>query len=151
EDGDPPPSGRARMAGRRGRVRQPRRAAVLAVALAAVALSALPSAADAEAQPANVPVSRGDLYAYQDPWLAADPTDSRHLAVAYREGDQRDLCLLSQSRDAGRTWTTEDLLGPRGRLRWPAGFSLCYEGVVAFGPDGTLYFVVQAMRTFADP
>jgi len=110
-----------------------------------------PGVANADSQPANVPVTRADLYAYQDPWLAVDPGDPGHLAVAYREADQRQVCGLSLSHDGGRTWTSEDVSGPKGRLPWPDGFTVCYEAVVAFAPDGTLYYVAQATRSFEDP
>lgn len=127
------------------------RIAVLAVAGSLVATGGTTLATEADAPPANVAVTRADLNAYQEPWLAVDPRDSTHLAVSYREGNQRRFCGLSQSRDGGRTWTSEDLIGPAGRLAWPDGFTLCYEAVIAFAPDGTLYVAVQATRGFQDP
>ena len=90
-------------------------------------------------------------YSYQEPWLAVNPKNPQRLAIAYREGGQRSVCSLALSSDGGARWHTQDLIGPQGRLPWAASTTLCYESMTAFGPDGTLYYAVQATVSFRDP
>ena len=122
---------------------------VLALATTALAGGTRPAAAD-NATP-NVAVTSIKPYSYQEPWLAIDPKNAQRMAIAYREGAQRSVCQLALSNDGGATWHTQDLIGPQGRLPWDSGNTLCYESMAAFGPDGTLYYAVQATISFRDP
>jgi len=95
---------------------------------------------------ANVAVTPPDLRGYQQPWLAISPTNPDNLAVAYREGSQRQLCGLGLSSDNGRTWKAQAFVGLKGRFQFPEGFAICEEATTAFGPDGTLYYLFQSER-----
>jgi hypothetical protein len=108
-------------------------------------------AAAADSAAPNVAVTSAKPYSYQEPWLTADPRNPQRMAIAYREGAQRSVCSLALSNDGGATWHTQDLIGPQGRLPWDSSNTLCYESMAAFGPDGTLYYAVQATISFRDP
>lgn len=127
------------------------RRAALGVSLAAAAGIGSATASAADTLPANTPVTTTKPYSYQEPWLAVDPMTPQRMAIAYREGAQRSVCSLALSSDGGATWQTQGLIGPQGRLSWPAQDTLCYEAVAAFGPDGTLYYAAQATISFRDP
>ena len=123
---------------------------LVVVALAAGALVGGSRPASAGAPP-NVAVTSIKPYSYQEPTLAVDPKNPQRMAIAYREGGQRSVCSLALSSDAGASWHTQDLIGPQGRLPWDSTDTLCYESLAAFGPDGTLYYAVQATIAFRDP
>lgn len=127
-----------------------RSAGATALVLIALWVIGAPAAA-AGTPPANTPVTTSKPYSFQEPWLAVDPRNHQRMAIAYREGAQRSVCSLALSSDGGTTWQTQDLIGPQGRLAWPGQDTLCYEAVAAFGPDGTLYYAVQATISFRDP
>jgi len=86
----------------------------------------------------NVP----GAYAFQQPNLAKDPSRRGRLAIAYQEGNGLDTCYLSTSRDDGRTWKNIALVGADGRYAL-GDESYCWNPMVAYGPDGTLYYVFQ--------
>lgn len=121
----------------------PRWHAAVAVVVAASAAT-IPAAAAAAAAPANVAVTPAQPRSYQEPTLAVDPRSASHLAVSYQDGLQKPLCGLATSNDAGATWTNRTLAGPGGLLTLPAGYDTCRDTAIAFGPDGTLFYVVQA-------
>lgn len=95
--------------------------------------------------PPNVAISADvpPSFAYHRPAMAADPTRARHLAVASMEGTRLETCYLGLSADDGRTWTQLAVIGAGGRPV-PAPATKCWNPKVAYGPDGTLYYVVQA-------
>ncbi|MBV8527438.1 MAG: exo-alpha-sialidase [Candidatus Dormibacteraeota bacterium] len=99
----------------------------------------------------NVAVTSDKPYSYQQPSLAVNPKNPQRMAIAYREGAQRSVCELALSSDGGATWHTQDLIGPQGRLPWDSANTLCYESAAVYGPDGTLYYAVQAAISFRDP
>lgn len=101
---------------------------------------------------ANVRVSPQDGRDYQQPSMAVDPVRSGHAAVAYQEGGHvRDACWLSLSMDGGRTWTPRPLIGAGGAWPIPEGFSACWNPAVAFGPEGTLYYLAQTSLNAMNP
>lgn len=93
----------------------------------------------------NVPISPNapPSFGYHRPSIAADPVRSGYLAVAFMEGTRLDTCYLGLSADDGRTWTQLAVVGAGGRPL-PAPATKCWNPKVAYGPDGTLYYVVQA-------
>ena len=122
------------------------------IGLAAAALSGGSRSVAADTATPNVAVTSIKPYSYQQPTLAVDPKNPQRMAIAYREGAARSLCSLAISNDGGATWHTQDLIGPQGgRLPWDATNTLCYESTAAYGPDGTLYYAVQASISFRDP
>lgn len=124
---------------------------LVVVAMAATALLGGSRAVAADTATPNVAVTSVKPYSYQEPTLAVDPKNPQRMAIAYREGAQRSVCSLALSSDGGATWHTQDLVGPQGRLPWDAADTLCYESMAAYGPDGTLYYAVQAALAFRDP
>lgn len=128
--------------------RQRRGAALLiglgAMALVAAAVVAVVQRPDKVATP-NVAISADTppSFAYHRPAIAADPVRPGHLAVASMEGTRLDTCYLGLSADEGRTWTQLALVGAGGRPV-PAPATKCWNPKVAYAPDGTLYYVVQA-------
>lgn len=124
---------------------------LVVVALAAAALVGESRGAAADTTTPNVAVTSNKPYSYQQPSLAVNPKNPQRMAIAYREGAQRSVCALALSSDGGATWRTQDLIGPQGRLPWDTTNALCYESVAAYGPDGTLYYAVQAAISFRDP
>lgn len=133
--------------GSRGRCR--RGLAVVALAATAVVGGSRGVAADSTAP--NVAVTSNKPYSFQQPSLAVNPKNPQRMAIAYREGAQRSVCALALSSDGGASWHTQDLVGPQGRLPWESANTLCYESMVAYGPDGTLYYAAQAAISFPDP
>lgn len=93
----------------------------------------------------EVPVTAIDLAsqrAQNSPVLAADPTESRFLALASRVDAPEFNCALHVSGDAGRSWR------PANPVReLPAGAERCYAPEVAFDGDGTLYFLFVGLHT----
>ena len=84
-----------------------------------------------------------------EPHIAVDPTDANHLAavvisasqfecIALPQGECQVKLVLYTSRDGGITWI-EQLPFERSITSW--------DGVVAFGPDGTLYVTGLAGST----
>ncbi len=124
---------------------------LIVVALAAAALVGGGGGAAAGNPTPNIAVTSTKPYSYQEPTLAVNPKNPQHMAIAYREGGQRSVCSLALSSDGGATWHTQDLIGPQGRLPWDTANTLCYESMAAYGPDGTLYYAVQATISFRDP
>lgn len=124
---------------------------LVGVALVAVAMVGGSHSAAAGSAAPNVAVTSTKPYSFQQPSLAVDPRNPQRMAVSYREGGQRSVCSLALSKDGGATWHTQDLIGPQGRLPWDSTNTLCYESVAAYGPDGTLYYAVQAAISFRDP
>lgn len=127
------------------------RARVTSVLLASATLAAsaaAPTFAQAPAgPPTNVAVTPDEPRAYQQPSIAVSPNDPDRMAIAYMEGNQRQICGLALSADGGITWANRAMAAPaRGRFPLPDGFSLCWHPAVAYGPDGTLYYVYQTSR-----
>ena len=136
------------MAARGRRHGRGRRLVVVPLAALALVGGSHPATADG---PPNVAVTSLEPSSYQEPTLAIDPKNPQRMAIAYREGGQRSVCSLALSSDGGASWHTQNLIGPQGRLPWDGTDTLCYESVAAFGPDGTLYYAVQATIAFRDP
>ncbi|MGH7685373.1 MAG: sialidase family protein [Candidatus Dormibacteria bacterium] len=99
---------------------------------------------NATATVANIQVTPDVPHSYQEPTLVVDPHNAAHLAVSYQDGLQKPPCGLSLSRDTGATWTNSVVAGPGGQLPLPAGYDTCRDTALSFGPEGTLYYVVQA-------
>lgn len=70
------------------------------------------------------------------PMLAVDPTEERFVALANRIDAPDFGCALQISGDGGGTWIPA---GPVPKL--PTGAEKCYAPEVAFGADGTLYYL----------
>lgn len=86
----------------------------------------------------EVPVTATDLIRRQSnnsPELAVDPTQPRFVVIANRVDAPFD-CSLQVSGDGGRGWLT---VRPVPTL--PSGSDTCYGPEVAFGSDGTLYYL----------
>lgn len=125
-----------------------RAASALIAATALAALVAAPAWAQAPAPPpASVAVTPDEPRSYQQPSLALNPADPEAIAIAYMEGNQRQICGLALSADGGITWANRAMAAPaRSRFPLPDGFSLCWHPAVAYGPDGTLYYAYQTSR-----
>lgn len=112
-----------------------------------IAATALP--ASAATPPPNPLLTDAAIRGYQQPSVALDPGDGRHLAVAFMDGNQKQVCGLATSSDGGQSWSRRLLVAPGG-LRpvfpTPTSFPWCWNAVVAFGPDGTLYYAYQESR-----
>lgn len=119
------------------------RRACVAVGAGAL-LVAGPSAAASQfpAFPPNIPVTPEVKDGYQQPSMAADPTDPSNLAIAYQDGHSLATCYLARSSDHGATWTTEPLAGEDAEVKLPEG-AFCWNPILAFGADGTLYYAFQ--------
>ncbi len=126
---------------------RPLRVAGILVLVSAVAAVAPPATAVA----ANVVVTPADGADYQQPSLAWDPAHPSHLAIAYQEGNRRQVCGLARSNDGGRAWKAEVLVGPGGRFPLPPGFAACWNPAVAYGPGGSLTYVFQTSRAPDNP
>lgn len=96
-----------------------------------------------KASPDNVSVTGPEPRSYQMPFLAMNRTNPERLAVAYQEGAQLQTCFLGLSTDGGKTWTNKPLVGNGGEFPMPPDFTQCQFPVVAYTPDGTLYYVFQ--------
>ena len=131
------------MRGLRSMWRVPTMATLVAAGLTAAGSPAAGQAVRAPAEVAVTATVAGE--AYQNPSLAVDPTNPARLAVAYFEGADIDRCYLGLSTDAGTTWNTRVLVGRAGEYPGanPAT-DRCFNPAVAYGPDGTLYYVLQS-------
>lgn len=92
---------------------------------------------------AEVPVTAMDRSvkpANNSPQLAAHPDDGELLASANRVDAPDFSCALHLSGDGGRSWVPAD---PVPEL--PEGAEKCYGPEVAFGPDGTLYYLFAGL------
>lgn len=116
--------------------------ATIVAVLALVTLPGRPAPAAGEFPP-NVAVTPATLAPFQNPTVAIDPTDGRQLAVSYQEGLTGPRCDLARSRDGGWAWSTRVVIGPGGQWPVPTGFDTCRDTVVAYGPDGSLYYLAQ--------
>lgn len=117
--------------------------AVVAVAVAVVAgVAGAERSEDSVGQvrvASEVPVTamhRAVGPANNSPQIAVDPTDKKMAALANRVDAPRFGCALHVSGDGGRTWLP---VKPMPEL--PDGAETCYGPKVAFGPEGTLYFL----------
>lgn len=129
---------------------------VLAVAVSLVA--ALASAGGGVSVSKVVDVSN-DLTAQNETPLAVNPLDENNLITGANDWNYNDGCAVSASFDGGKTWTPTL---PNGFLPGVTKFtndpSLPGTGAydaggdpaVAFGPEGTAYFVCQAF-SFTPP
>lgn len=94
---------------------------------------------------ADVPVTATDLVespAHNSPVLALDPTNSAFVVAALRRDAPDFSCHLNISGDGGRSWVPA---GPVPQL--PDGAEKCYAPQVAFGRDGTLYYLFVGLHT----
>ncbi len=82
------------------------------------------------------PMDRVAANAYNSPLLVADPNDERLVVMAHRLDAPGFGCALQVSGDGGRGWVPAV---PVPEL--PEGSHSCYNPEVAFGPDGTLYYL----------
>lgn len=123
------------------------------------ALPAVEPAPAAAESVAGVGVTSGDGADQQQPSLAMDPRHPARLALAYQEihaaafpgGSQQRGCGLALSSDTGRTWRTGVLVGGGGRMPVPESFAACWNPSVAFGPEGSLYYLFQVSLLGGDP
>ncbi|MBA3430020.1 MAG: exo-alpha-sialidase, partial [Actinobacteria bacterium] len=112
------------------------------VAIALLAVTLLSPAMSRPGPPRNVPLSPNIPDAFQQPSLARGPAGSGRLAAAYHNGNELDTCWVSTSADDGRTWRSRALVGEDARFPLPKD-AYCWHPSVAYGPDGTLYYVFQ--------
>ena len=92
----------------------------------------------------EIPVTSVDLVnarSNNSPAVGVDPTEPRFLALAGRVDLPTFSCTLHVSGDGGRGWLPAD---PVPRL--PSGAERCYAPEVAFGRDGTLYYLFVGLR-----
>ncbi|MHB1535565.1 MAG: sialidase family protein, partial [Acidimicrobiales bacterium] len=120
----------------------------LAMVLAVPAVGAQPVTASSVAPPplappANVAVSDTQIHSYTQPQIAVDPANHNEIAVAYYDGSSFADCYFAISYNDGATWTSEALVGQGTPYPIPTGFDRAYSPVVAFGPNGRLYYVFQ--------
>lgn len=87
---------------------------------------------DLPVTPANALVATAN----NSPTLAADPTESRFVAMANRLDAPDFGCALQLSGDSGRTWITAQ---PVPTL--PEGAEKCYAPEIAFDRKGKLYYL----------
>lgn len=100
-------------------------------------------AAEDVEQGREVPVTATDLraeHSHNSPMLAVDPTDSRFVVLANRLDAPDFGCQLHVSGNGGETFIPAD---PVPDL--PEGAEKCYAPEVAFGPDGTLYYLFAGL------
>ncbi|MGH3656096.1 MAG: sialidase family protein [Micromonosporaceae bacterium] len=121
----------------------------LALAAAVLSVGGFATDAPADAQPEDrspavtaapeVPATANLLQKPQSsnsPMLAVDPTEARFVVLANRIDAPDFGCALQISGDGGGSWIPA---GPVPKL--PVGAEKCYAPEVAFGPDGTLYYL----------
>lgn len=150
---------RAAPTGRPGTTRSARRtvawiAAATALALAGAVLATVGSVsrtatgAGAPHIAPQVPVTATDLIhrlSNNSPEMAVDPTDPRFVVIANRL-DAAFNCSLQVSGDGGRGWLT---VVPVPKL--PKGAATCYAPEVAFGSDGTLFYLFAGLGSGNSP
>lgn len=130
----------------RGRRAHGYAAAVVAALAATVALSwpAAPAGARTPRPGPNVPVTPENLVdrtASNSPMVAADPTNSRFVALANRLDGPDFGCALQVSGDGGRGWVSAD---PVPHL--PPGADKCYAPEIAFDRRGRLYYLFLGLH-----
>ncbi|MDQ3350048.1 MAG: glycoside hydrolase [Acidobacteriota bacterium] len=91
----------------------------------------------------DVAVSTAEPGAFRQPALAVDPTDPKRLAIAYAEGRRQDRCMVARSVDGGASWSNETLVGSGGRFAVPPDYPRCLDPNLAYGPDGTVYYLYE--------
>ncbi len=122
----------------------------MVVALAALLAGAvaLSLASTSQAQGASLPdvaVTPNEPGAFQQPSLSVDPTNPQRFAIGFQEGLNHEACRLARSADGGRTWRVEKLVGTGTAFPPPENYPLCYDPLVAYGPDGTLYYQYEVL------
>lgn len=93
----------------------------------------------------EVPVTPADLrvqFANNSPQIVQSPEQPDLLAMAVRLDGPDFGCALQVSGNGGRGW-----IGVIPVPRLPEGAEKCYAPEVAFGPDGTLYYLFVGLRT----
>lgn len=109
----------------------------LAPCLLAGLAAALPASAGVPSARHETPVTTHNLRVAQNsPALAADPAESRLLALASRQDAPDFGCALYLSGDGGESWTRAN---PVPRL--PAGAEKCYAPEVAIDREGVLHYL----------
>lgn len=117
-------------------------------------------ASSSAAPPTNSAVTPADQPSRVDPELAVDPSRPGHLAIAHSEVSPgfTPSCWLALSSDGGLTWRDRILIGPGGDLPFPTSvtdpgkvFNSCDGQSVAYGPDGTLYYLFAPLDNFGNP
>ncbi len=92
----------------------------------------------------NLPVTAMDAsggFANNSPAIVADPSDSRFVVMANRLDAPDFNCALQLSGDHGRTYLPVDPI-----TDLPPGAEKCYAPEVAFGADGTLYYLFVGLQ-----
>ncbi|MGH9151573.1 MAG: sialidase family protein [Acidimicrobiales bacterium] len=125
------------------------RPARLVAVLALAVLGATGGAVEAGSRPADgavgpivaedFPATANDYQrpvASNSPVIAVDPTDARFVALAHRVDAPEFGCGLQVSGDGGRGFVPA-----RPVPHLPEGADRCYAPEVAFGPDGTFYYL----------
>ena len=109
---------------------------------------ALSLAATGQARGASLPdvaVTPNEPGAFQQPSLSVDPTNPKRFAIGFQEGLKHQACRLARSSDGGRTWRVESLVGTGTAFPPPQNYPRCYDPLVAYGPDGTLYYQYEVL------
>ena len=129
----------------------------LCIFLAAASIALVPlaaSAADIIAVSKVVNVSR-DQTAQNETPLAVNPLNSLNLITGANDWNYNDGCAVNSSLDGGRTWTATlpngFLPGITKYTNDPAvagtgAYDAGGDPAIAFGPNGTAYFVCQAFN-----
>ena len=147
--------------------RRTSRARVVAAALTLAAVLALPSiqspAAAGTAPPRNIVTTPAAplLFGFEASSIARDPVRQGHIAIAFQEWTKGLSCYLSLSEDGGRTWSYHALTGDDGEVAGARQFTqtvhrggfednraACEAPQLTFGPDGTLYYLIETVGEF---
>ena len=145
DDSPPNPERRAQTRASSRHRTAPHAAVLLVSALTWTTLTVAPVAAATS----NPLLSDAALRGYQQPSVAVNAQDANHVAVAFMDGNERQVCALALSSDGGRTWTRRLVVAPGGlhpEFNSSSDFPWCWNPVIAYGPDGTLYYVYQESR-----
>lgn len=90
---------------------------------------------------AVTPTDHSALLSNTSPSIVADPAEARFVVMANRIEAPDFGCALQVSGDGGRTWLTANPV-----TDMPVGADKCYAPEVAFGPDGTLYYLFVGLH-----
>lgn len=135
-----------------------------AVVGALVVASLLATVAPASAANVNLSGIPPTAQNFQQPRVAADPTDPQRFAASFQEEDQqpstvggsplwkKNECYVATSSNAGASWSSRPLIGAVAGSAYPnpsppGGVPPepveCMDPQVSFGPDGTIYYLFE--------
>lgn len=134
--------------------------AVVGALFAAGALTAAAPAGAANVNLSGIP-ALGSKTNFQQPRVAADPTNPQRFVATFQEEDQsstpvggaplwkKNECYVATSTNAGASWSHRPLIGAVTGSAYPnpsasSGPNVeCMDPQVSFGPDGTIYYLFE--------